>query len=67
MKRLADVDLLAADARFETGFTRERLIEARPDEPAVDWQLVVALRRRASERITAAIAVATFELWRLIT
>ncbi len=56
MKRLADVDLLAADARFETGFTRERLIEARPDEPAVAWQLVVALRRRASERITAAIA-----------
>jgi Flp pilus assembly CpaF family ATPase len=56
MRRLAEVDLLAGELSFETGFTRERLIEARPDEPGVDWQLVVSLRRRASERISAAIA-----------
>ena len=37
---------------FETAHRRERLIEARPGEPPVDWPLVVALRRRASERIT---------------
>jgi hypothetical protein len=56
VKRLAEVDLLAGDLPVETRFPRSRLIEARPDEPAVDWQLVVVLRRRASEQITAAIA-----------
>lgn len=56
MRRLAEVDLLAGDVSFETGFTHARLVEACPDEPSVDWQLVVVLRRRASELITAAIA-----------
>ncbi|MGV8907346.1 MAG: CpaF family protein [Propionicimonas sp.] len=56
MRRLAEVDLLAGELGIETTHPRERLIEARPDEPAVDWQLVVTLRRRASERITAAMA-----------
>ena len=56
MKRLAAVDLLAGETRFETGFSRERLVEARPELAAVDWGLVVTLRRRASERITTAIA-----------
>ncbi len=56
MKRLAAVDLLAGETRFETGFSRERLVEARPEFAAVDWGLVVTLRRRASERITNAIA-----------
>ena len=55
MKRLADVELLAGEVPLETRFSRAELIEARPDEPAVDWQLVVVLRRRASERIAAAI------------
>ena len=55
MKRLAAVDLLAATDPFETGFSRERVIQARPMEPSVDWPLVVTLRRRASERISAAI------------
>jgi len=56
MKRLAEVDLLSGELGFETVHRRERLIEAQPDEPPVDWQLVVTLRRRASERITEAIA-----------
>lgn len=56
MKRLAEVDLLAGEVGLETGFTRQRLIEARPDDAPVDWPLVVALRRKASERITEAIA-----------
>jgi Flp pilus assembly CpaF family ATPase len=56
VKRLAEVDLLAGDLPVETRFPRSRLIEARPDEPPVDWQLVVVLRRRASEQITVAIA-----------
>jgi Flp pilus assembly CpaF family ATPase len=55
MRRLAEVDLLAGDVGFEAAHPRERLIEARPEEPPVDWQLVVALRRRASERISTAI------------
>lgn len=56
MRRLAEVDLLAGEVALETGFTRQRLVEAQPDEPMVDWQLVVLLRRRASEQITGAIA-----------
>ena len=56
MRRLAEVDLLTGELGIETTHRRERLIEARPEDPAVDWQLVVTLRRRASERITAAIA-----------
>ena len=56
MKRLLDVELLAEPVEFETVFSRERLIAERPAEPMVDWQLVVALRRKASERITAALA-----------
>lgn len=50
------MDLLAREVSFETGFRRSRLIEERPDDPAVDWQLVVVLRRRASELIAAAVA-----------
>lgn len=56
MKRLMDVDLLARPAELETSFSRERLIAERPEEPMVDWQLVVSLRRKASERITAELA-----------
>ncbi len=56
MRRLAEVGLLAGDVEIETTFTRARLAEARPEEMPVDWQLVVLLRRRASEQITAAIA-----------
>ena len=56
MRRLAEVDLLAGEVRIETAYRRERLIEARRDDAPVDWPLVVTLRRRASERITAAIA-----------
>ncbi|MCC6494940.1 MAG: CpaF family protein, partial [Propionibacteriaceae bacterium] len=56
MRRLAEVDLLTGEATFETGFSRERLIEAGADGPGVDWPLVVALRRQASERMTAAFA-----------
>lgn len=56
MRRLAEVDLLTGEATFETSFSRERLIEAGPDGPGVDWPLVVALRRQASERMTAAFA-----------
>ena len=56
MKRLLDVELLAEPGEFETVFTRERLIAERPEEPMVDWQLVVALRRKASERITTALS-----------
>jgi Flp pilus assembly CpaF family ATPase len=56
MRRLAEVDLLAGEVSLETTHRRERLIEAKPNEAPVDWPLVVALRRRASERITAAIA-----------
>lgn len=56
MRRLTDVDLLAAGEALQTGFSRERLIEAGTDGPVVDWPLVVLLRRRASEQITAAIA-----------
>ncbi|MFT4109598.1 CpaF family protein [Propionicimonas sp.] len=55
-KRLAEVDLLVGGVSFEQAVTRQRLVEARPEQPPVDWQLVVVLRRRASERITAAIA-----------
>jgi Flp pilus assembly CpaF family ATPase len=56
VRRLAEVGLLADEVSLETTYRRERLIEAKPDEAMVDWPLVVALRRRASERITAAIA-----------
>ena len=56
MRRLAEVDLLAGELSLETTHSRARLIESRPEEPAVDWQLVVSLRRRASERITTAFA-----------
>ncbi len=56
MRRLAEVDLLSDEVAFETGFTRERLVEARIDDAPVDWPLVVVLRRRASERIAAALA-----------
>ncbi|HQY98643.1 MAG TPA: CpaF/VirB11 family protein [Propionicimonas sp.] len=56
MKRLLDVELLAGPSEFETTFSRERLIVERPADPMIDWQLVVLLRRKASERITAALA-----------
>jgi Flp pilus assembly CpaF family ATPase len=56
MRRLAEVGLLAGEVGFETAFAGARLVEARPQEDPVDWQLVVLLRRRASELITQAIA-----------
>lgn len=56
MKRLAEIDLLGAGQDLTTEFTREQVIAADPTSPLVDWHQVVLLRRRASERITAALA-----------
>ncbi len=59
MKPLAEVSLLASDAP-DSVFTRERLAAIPSLAPAVetpvDWQLVVALRRKASDLITRRLA-----------
>jgi hypothetical protein len=44
MHILTEVELLSGEQAFETGFTRERLIEARTQDPPVDWQIVVTLQ-----------------------
>ena len=62
MKPLAEVSLLAPDAAPASVFTRERLAAVPSLAPAatagVDWQLVVALRRKASDVITRRLAEA---------
>lgn len=61
MKRLADVSLITEESDFVPLVSRARVEEhlprwVSPDLAAVDWQLVVSLRRRASEQIAAALA-----------
>lgn len=56
MRRLSEVELFTGEPELVTGFSSEQLLAAKVAEPQVDWPLVVRLRRRASERITAAAA-----------
>lgn len=56
MKRLAEVDLLGTEPELRTSFTADEIVAAERDPSGVDWQLVVVLRRKASELISAAIA-----------
>jgi Flp pilus assembly CpaF family ATPase len=56
MSRLADVSLFAGEQEFRSTHTREQVIRATAADPNLDWQLVVTLRRKASELITAAAA-----------
>ena len=60
MKPLADVSLLIGEEQAVFAFPRERL-GALPAPPTtgVDWQLVVALRRKASDLITRRLAEVT--------
>src|SRR5690606_14872672 len=60
MKPLADVTLIAAEEPVVLAFPRERLGSLpSPPTAAVDWQLVVALRRKASDLITRRLTEAT--------
>jgi len=56
VKRLAEVELLGIEPALRTTFTKDELDAAVRDPSGVDWQLVVALRRKASELISTAIA-----------
>jgi Flp pilus assembly CpaF family ATPase len=56
MSRLADVSLFAGEQEFRSTHTREQVIRATAADPNLDWQLVVTLRRKASELITGAAA-----------
>lgn len=56
MSRLADVSLFAGEQEFRPTHTREQVIRATAADPNLDWQLVVTLRRKASELITGAAA-----------
>lgn len=59
MKRLAEVDLMGTEPELRTTFRAEEVADAERDGSGIDWQLVVALRRKASELIGAAIAAST--------
>jgi len=52
--RLADVGLFADQPAYRPLHARAEVIEATGKDPAIDWQLVVVLRRKASELISAA-------------
>lgn len=56
MSSLADVGLLRDQPTVTTSFAREQIINAGGNDPQLDWQLVVILRRKASELITRAAA-----------
>ncbi|PKQ31979.1 MAG: secretion protein [Actinobacteria bacterium HGW-Actinobacteria-2] len=55
MNRLANVRLLVGEPAFEPVHRADQLTRA-ATEPVIDWQLVVTLRRKASELITQAAA-----------
>ncbi len=56
MTNLADIGLLRDGPSFAPTSSREQIIQATGSDPELDWQLVVSLRRRASEQITHAAA-----------
>ncbi|MBA3022121.1 CpaF family protein [Propionicimonas sp.] len=56
MSRLAEVNLFTDQPEFGSSHTREQLIRTTAKDPELDWQLVVLLRRKASELITQAAA-----------
>jgi pilus assembly protein CpaF len=56
MSRLAEVGLFSQGHSFSAAHTREEVTRATAVDPELDWQLVVTLRRRASELITEAAA-----------
>ena len=58
MSRLAEVGLFTEAVAFRPLHARTEVIEATGTDPAIDWQLVVALRRKASELISAATSTA---------
>lgn len=56
MTNLADISLLREGPGFVPTSSREEVLHATGVDPELDWQLVVTLRRRASEQITQAAA-----------
>jgi pilus assembly protein CpaF len=56
VSRLADVSLFTAEQEFRPAHNREQVIRSGSPDPGLDWQLVVVLRRKASELITQAAA-----------
>jgi pilus assembly protein CpaF len=56
VSRLVDVGLFASSQEFQPTPTHEHALRVGANDPHLDWQLVVALRRKASELITRAAA-----------
>lgn len=56
MNGLSNVGLFDDSQEFQTTYSGEQLIGLSHPDPIVDWQLVVSLRRKASELITRAAA-----------
>lgn len=56
MNRLSNIELFNENQTFHPIHSREEVIRTTATDPDLDWQLVVSLRRKASESITQAAA-----------
>lgn len=54
MTRLADIELFTDESGYRPLHARSEVIQATGADPVIDWQLVVGLRRKASELISVA-------------